>query len=37
MEMPGHPAIAVPMNTCTHVLALLRQDAADAIDTGLGT
>ncbi len=37
MEVLGHSEIGVTMNTYTHVLALLRQDAADAIDKGLGT
>ena len=32
MEVLGHSEISVTMNTCTHVLAQLRQDAADAID-----
>jgi hypothetical protein len=32
MEVPGRSEIGVTMNTCTHVLAQLREDAADAID-----
>jgi hypothetical protein len=36
MEVLGHSAIGVTMNTYTHVLALLRQDAADAIDKASG-
>jgi integrase len=37
MEVLGHSEIGVTMNTYTHVLAQLRQDAADAIDRVLGT
>jgi integrase len=37
MEVLGHSEISVTMNTYTHVLAQLRQDAADAIDKILGT
>lgn len=37
MEVLGHSKISVMMNTYTHVLALLREDAADAIDKVLGT
>jgi len=37
MEVLGHSEISVTMNTYTHVLAQLRQDAADAIDKVLGT
>jgi len=36
MEVPGHLEIGVTMNTYTHVLAQLREDAADAIDRILG-
>ena len=36
MEVPGHSEIGVTMNTYTHVLAQLREDAADAIDRVLG-
>jgi integrase len=32
MEVLGHSEIGVTMNTYTHVLAQLREDAADAID-----
>jgi integrase len=37
MEVLGHSEIGVTMNTYTHVLAQLREDAADAIDRLLGT
>ena len=37
MEVLRHSEIGVTMNTYTHVLAQLRQEAADAIDKGLGT
>jgi integrase len=37
MEVLGHSEISVTMNTYTHVLAQLRQDAADTIDKVLGT
>ena len=37
MEMLGHSEISMTMNTYTHVLALLRHDAADAIDKVLRT
>jgi integrase len=37
MEVLGHSEISVTMNTYTHVLAQLREDAADAIDKILGT
>lgn len=33
MEVLGHSEIGVTMNTYTHVLAQLREDAADAIAT----
>jgi len=36
MEVLGHSEIGVTMNTYTHVLAQLREDAADAIDRVLG-
>jgi integrase len=36
MEVVGHSEIGVTMNTYTHVLAQLREDAADAIDRVLG-
>jgi integrase len=36
MEVLGHSEIGVTMNTYTHVLAQLREDAADAIDSVLG-
>jgi hypothetical protein len=36
MEVLGHSEIGVTMNTYTHVLAQLREDAADAIDRILG-
>jgi hypothetical protein len=32
MEVLGHSEIGVTMNIYTHVLAQLREDAADAID-----
>jgi integrase len=32
----GHAEIGVTMTTCTHVLAELRQEAADAIDELFG-
>jgi hypothetical protein len=32
MEVFGHSEISVMMNTYTHVLAQLREDAADAVD-----
>ena len=37
MEVLGHSEISVTMNTYTHALAQLRQDAPDAIDKVLGT
>jgi integrase len=37
MEVLGHSEIGVTMNTYTHVVAQLREDAADAIDRLLGT
>ena len=36
MEVLGHSEIGVTMNTYTHVLTQLREDAADAIDRVLG-
>jgi integrase len=36
MEVLGHSEIGVTMNTYTHALAQLREDAADAIDRVLG-
>lgn len=36
MEVLGHSEMSVRMNTCTHVLAQLREDAADAVDEVLG-
>jgi integrase len=36
MEVLGHSEIGVTMNTYTHVLAELREDAAGAIDRILG-
>jgi len=36
MEVLGHSEIGVTMNTYRHVLAQLREDAADAIDRVLG-
>jgi integrase len=36
MEVLGHSEIGVTMNTYTHGLAQLREDAADAIDRVLG-
>ena len=36
MEVLGHSEIGVTMNTYTHVLAQLREDATDAIDRVLG-
>jgi len=39
MEVLGHVEIGVTMNTYAHVLPVLRQEAADAIDgkhSGLG-
>lgn len=36
MDVLGHSEIGVTMNTYTHVLADLRHDAADAIDSILG-
>jgi integrase len=36
MEVLGPSEIGVTMNTYTHVLAQLREDAADAIDRVLG-
>jgi integrase len=36
MEVLGHSEIGVTMNTYTHVLLQLRQDAADAMDMLLG-
>lgn len=37
MEVLGHAEIGVTMNTYTHVLPKLRQEAADAIDELFGT
>jgi integrase len=37
MEVLGHAEIGVTMNTYTHVLPELRQEAADAIDELFGT
>jgi integrase len=36
MDVLGHSEIGVTMNTYTHVLMQLREDAADAIDGVLG-
>jgi integrase len=36
MEVLGHPEIGVTMNTYAHVLPVLRQEAADAIDELFG-
>jgi integrase len=36
MDVLGHSAIAVTMNTYAHVVMQLREDAADAIDGVLG-
>jgi integrase len=36
MEVPGHADIGVTMNTYAHVLPVLRQEAADAIDELFG-
>ena len=36
MEVLGYSEIGVTMNTYTHVLAQLHEDAADAIDRVLG-
>ena len=36
MEVLGHAEIGVTMNTYTHVLPELRQEAADAIDELFG-
>jgi hypothetical protein len=36
MEVLGHSAISVTMNTCARVLPALRQEAADAIDELFG-
>jgi integrase len=37
MEVLGHAEIGVTMNTYAHVLPVLRQEAADAIDELFGT
>jgi integrase len=37
MDVLGHAEIGVTMNTYTHVLPVLRQEAADAIDELFGT
>ena len=37
MDVLGHSEIGVTMNTYTHVLMQLRQDAADTIDDLLDT
>jgi integrase len=36
MEVLGHAEIGVTMNTYAHVLQVLRQEAADAIDDLFG-
>ena len=36
MEVPGHAEIGVTMNTYAHVLPVLRQEAADAMDELFG-
>jgi hypothetical protein len=36
MGVPGHAEIGVTMNTYAHVLAVLRQEAGDAIDELFG-
>ena len=36
MEVLGHAEIGVAMNTYAHVLPVLRQEAADAIDELFG-
>jgi hypothetical protein len=36
MQVLGHAEIGVTMNTCAHVLPVLRQEAADAMDELFG-